>query len=146
MSKRIYRLVPIFLTSFVLLAFARQAYAEELSDDGKTCYVSKFKFENEGGYELSMFRVDSHTYSGHLSQGQARTWDIDKSGVAEGDEVFLTYRIDKGDGYCRLSCEKDDTVLRYHPDGNTWGYWSKGTTTINNRCRFRSNKCIDSVD
>ena len=146
MSKRIYRLVPIFLTSFVLLTLASQAFAEELMGKGKTCYVSKFKFENEGAYELSMFKVGSYEYGGFLSQGQARTWDISKANVAEGGEVYLTYRIDQGTQYRRLSCEKGDTVLLYHPDGSTWGYWSKGTTKINNRCRFRSNTCVDSVD
>ncbi|MEL7041766.1 MAG: hypothetical protein AAGL90_09585 [Pseudomonadota bacterium] len=120
--------------------------AQSIKGAGKTCYVSKFKFENEGAYELSIFKVRTYTFNGILSQGQSRTWDISKAGLENGTDVFLTYRIDQGSDYSRKSCKKDDTALKYHPNGNTWIYWSKGSTRINNRCRFRSNKCINEVN
>ena len=66
---------------------------------GKTCYVSKFKFENEGAYQLDLFRVGNYDFSGILSQGKSRTWDIAKAGVANGAVVFLTYRMDKGNSF-----------------------------------------------
>ncbi|MFN3212303.1 MAG: hypothetical protein ACE37M_04300 [Henriciella sp.] len=113
---------------------------------GKTCYVSKFKFENEGAYQLDLFQVGTHEYPGRLSQGKSRTWDIAKANVENGTNVFLTYRIHQGDNLKRRSCQKSGTKLLYHPDGNTWGYWSKGSSRYNNRCRFRNNTCITSVD
>ena len=112
----------------------------------KYCYVSKFKFENEGAYQLNQFKVADHAYPGRLSQGTSRTWHLDNANVSAGDEVFLPYQIHQGDNISRKSCEKDGTKLLYHPNGNTWGYWSKGTTRNNNRCRFRINKCITSVE
>ncbi|MEO1303339.1 MAG: hypothetical protein AAFV37_00095 [Pseudomonadota bacterium] len=146
MPKRLNRVVPIFLSSIVLATLNDPPLAQSIAGGGKTCYVSKFKFENEGAYELSIFKVGSYTFDGFLSQGQSRTWDISKAGLENGTDAFLTYRIDQGSGYSRKSCKKDDTQLKYHPDGNTWGYWSKGSTRINNRCRFRSNTCIAKVD
>jgi hypothetical protein len=112
----------------------------------KTCYVSKFKFENEGAYQLDEFQVGTHAFPGRLSQGKSRTWDLAKANVDAGTEVILTYRIHQGDNLKRKSCQKNSTKLLYHPNGNTWKHWSKGSTRFNNRCRFRNNKCITSVD
>ena len=112
----------------------------------RTCYVSKFKFENEGVYQLMEFKVGKHEFPGRLTQGKSRTWDLAKANVENETEVFLTYTLHQGDNLKRKSCEKNATTLRYHPDGSTWKYWSKGTTRHLNRCRFRSNKCITSVD
>ncbi|MEL6691640.1 MAG: hypothetical protein AAFQ12_01210 [Pseudomonadota bacterium] len=115
---------------------------------GKTCYVSKVRFENKGAYALYWFAVDDYVLSKNmLSQGQSHTWQLDKTGLEEGETFWLRYEIDQGFGFKKKNCKKDGTTLKYHPDGNTWNHWSKGTTKTNNRCRYRnSNKCITSVD
>lgn len=114
----------------------------------KTCYVSKVRFTNEGGYALDHFRVnDFQLPTKILSQGQSRTWKLEKTDLEEGDKFYLRYRLYQGDTSKGKNCKKDGTTLVYHPDGNTWSHWSKGTTKFNNRCRYRSsNKCITSVD
>ena len=112
----------------------------------KTCYVSKFKFENEGVYQLFEFQVGTHEFPGRLTQGKSRTWDLAKANVDAGTEVFLTYTLHQGDRLKGKSCQKDGTQLLYHPNGSTWKHWSKGTTRFNNRCRFRNNKCVTSVN
>ena len=116
---------------------------------GKTCYVSKVRFDNEGAYALYWFAVgDDYVLSKNmLSQGQSHTWKLDKTGLKKGETFFLRYEIDQGFGFKKKNCEKNGTTLKYHPDGNTWSHWSKGTIKINNRCRYRNNnKCITSVD
>lgn len=125
------------------------AAADDAAVTGKkTCYVSKVKFENEGAYALYWFEVNDVILSKNmLSQGQSHTWKLDKAGLKEGQTFFLRYEIDQGFDFKRTSCKKDGTTLKYHPDGNTWKHWSKGTIKINNRCRYRNgNKCITSVD
>lgn len=145
--------IPSLALAALALSTCLGMAAQETSQDenaaaasGKTCYVSKFKFENEGAYQLDLFQVGTHEYPGRLSQGKSRTWDLAKANIESETEVFLTYRIHQGDNLNRKSCQKNGTKLRYHPSGNTWGYWSKGTSRHNNRCRFRNNKCITSVD
>ncbi len=114
---------------------------------GKTCYVSKVKFENEGAYQVFHFEAGGNDFHGRLLSGQSRTWDLGKNNLKSGDTFFLKYELDQGDQFKSKNCKKDGTTLKYHPDGNTWAHWSKGTTKINNRCRYRSsNKCITSVD
>jgi len=115
---------------------------------GKTCYVSKVKFENEGAYALYWFEVNDVILSKNmLSQGQSHTWKLDKAGLKKGQSFSLIYEIDQGYDFKKTRCKKDGTTLKYHPDGNTWVHWSKGTIKLNNRCRYRSsNKCITSVD
>lgn len=113
---------------------------------GKTCYVSKVKFENEGAYDVFHFNVNGYDYPGNLLNGQSRTWDLAKSNLKSGDAFFLRYELDQGDTFKSKNCKKDGTTLKYHPDGNTWAHWSKGTTKFNNRCRYGNNKCISSVD
>ena len=139
-----------------LFTYAQEASeAQELSietDDiavtgGKTCYVSKVKFENEGAYDLFYFEVSGHEFPGHLFAGRSRTWNLSKTDLKPGDTFFLEYTLDEGSRPKTKNCKKDGTTLKYHPDGNTWSHWSKGTITYNNRCRYRSsNKCIRSVD
>jgi len=113
---------------------------------GKTCYVSKLRFENQGAYQVLNFMVRAKDLPGYLSQGQSRTWNLDKFDLTPGVEVYLKYDLDQGDKFKSKNCKKDGTTLKYHPDGNTWSHWSKGTTKLKNRCRYRSNKCITSVD
>ena len=114
---------------------------------GKTCYVSKVKFENEGAYEVFHFNVGDHDFPGHLLSGQSRIWDLSKTNLKSGDTFVLKYKLDQGDQFKRKNCKKNGTTLKYHPDGNTWRHWSKGSTKFNNRCRYRStNKCITLVD
>lgn len=114
---------------------------------GKTCYVSKVRFDNEGAYEVFHFKVGGHMFEGDLLAGQSRTWKLSKTNLKPGDTFFLRYELDQGDKFKNMNCEKNGTTLKYHPDGNTWAHWSKGTTKYNKRCRYRSsNKCITSVD
>ena len=114
---------------------------------GKTCYVSKVKFENEGAYDIHHFEVAGHRYNSHLLAGQSRTWKLSKTNLKPGDTFFLKYQLDQGDHFKDMNCKKDGTTLKYHPNGNTWVHWSKGTTKYNKRCRYRSsNKCITSVE
>lgn len=113
----------------------------------KTCYVSKVRFENEGAYQVFHFQINSSDIPGRLLSGQSRTWNLAKSSLKSGDTFFLRYEVDQGDQFKSKNCEKNGTTLKYHPDGNTWSHWSKGTAKFNNRCRYRkSNKCITSVD
>jgi hypothetical protein len=113
----------------------------------KTCYVSKVKFDNEGAYEVFHFKVGDHDFLGDLLSGQSRTWSLSKTNLKPGDTFFLRYELDQGDQFKSKNCKKNGTTLKYHPDGNTWSHWSKGSTKFNNRCRYRSsNKCITSVD
>lgn|GEM_PF-5275653 len=141
------RLPKFILISAAIGALASPVFAQETPQGtGKVCYVSKMKFENEGGYELIDFKVQSYDLNGVLTHGKSRTWDLSKTGVKTGSNVFLTYKMDRGDSFDRKSCQKDGTKLSYHPNGNTWGYWSKGTTKHNNRCRFRSNRCLSLSD
>lgn len=142
-----FRAIPFFAIAIGSCLSAGVAAAQNMPiAASKTCYVSKFKFDNQGAYKLDLFTASNHEFRGLLTQGQSRTWSLDKANVKAGDEVFLTYRLDQGSNNTQRTCEKDGTTLRYHPDGNTWNYWSKGTATNNNRCRFRNNKCITSVD
>ena len=114
---------------------------------GKTCYVSKVRFDNEGAYDVFHFEVSGHELLGHLQAGRSRTWKLSKTDLKSGDTFFLEYTLDHGNKFKKKNCKKDGTTLKYHPDGNTWSHWSKGTTKFNNRCRNRnSNKCITSVD
>ena len=114
---------------------------------GKTCYVSKVRFDNEGAYDVFHFKVAGHMYPGHLLAGQSRTWNLSKTSLKPGDTFFLKYTLDQGNNFKEMNCEKDGTTLKYHPDGNTWVHWSKGTTKYKKRCRYRSsNKCITSVE
>ena len=114
---------------------------------GKTCYVSKVRFENEGAYDVFHFEVSGHDFPGHLQAGRSRTWNLSKTDLKSGDAFYLEYTLDHGNKFRSKNCKKNGTTLRYHPDGNTWSHWSKGTTKINNRCRYRnSNKCITSID
>jgi hypothetical protein len=122
------------------------AISQEIGiEAGSVCYVNKFKFDNQGGYELDRFTVGKYEYNGALSQGQTRTWKLSKANVSPADVVFLRYQIDQGNAMSWKSCKKDGTTLKYHPSGNTWNYWSRGSTRFNNRCRFRNNTCIKSV-
>ena len=58
--------------------------------------------------------------------------------IPEGTEVWAKLRISKSDGKSsEQSCQKDKTVFRYHPDGGTVRYYSKGTVSIGNRCRIQ---------
>lgn len=128
------------------LILSGEARSQEVQiEAGSVCYVNKFKFDNQGGYALDRFTVGKYEYEGSLSQGQTRTWKLSKANVAPGDVVFLKYRIDQGNAMSWKTCKKDGTTLKYHPSGNTWSYWSRGTTKFNNRCRFRNNTCIKSV-
>lgn len=149
MPHRLSRLVPIAVVSLTAMLMSDSALAQEDESSivaSKTCYVSKFKFENEGAYSLDWFLVGKHELNGRLSQGQSRSWDLEQANIAEGATVFITYRLDQGNNMIRKSCQKNSTKLAYHPNGNTWGYWAKGSTRINNRCRFRSNKCLSLED
>lgn len=147
--------VAVLALGTSLLAHAQEAgEAEDTpveADDStvtgsKTCYVSKVRFENEGAYQVDMFKVNGYQFRGFLSQTQSRTWSLDQADMELGEEFFLRYRLDQGDSFKSKNCKKNGTTLRYHPDGNTWSHWSKGSTKINNRCRYRNNKCITSVD
>lgn len=113
---------------------------------GKTCYVSKVRFENEGAYEVLHFKVNGYEYPGYLLSGQSRTWDLKKSNLQSDEIFFLRYQLDQGDKIKSKNCKKSGTTLKYHPNGNTWSHWSKGSTKNNNRCRYRNNTCIRSVD
>jgi len=120
------------------------------SAEAKTCLVKKFRFENEGGYDVTPMWIvgtdASNVYdqrSGTIRSGESRTFDLSKTkNLTDGVEVWLEYGIgDIGDN--DVSCRKDGTTLVYDSQkGNTWEYWAKGTTQNNNRCRFRNNKCI----
>jgi len=143
--------------STILFAQAQESGGTEdvpiVADDttvtgGKTCYVSKVRFTNEGAYELFAFTVNgSEFHTEMLLAGQSRTWQLKKTDLEEGETFYLRYRMDQGNTSKGKNCKKDGTTLKYHPDGNTWSHWSKGTTKYNNRCRYRSsNKCITSVD
>ena len=132
----------ILISLFVSGAAASQVVHIE---GGSVCYVNKFRFDNQGGYKLDRFSVGDFEYNGGLSQGQTRTWKLSKANVSPGDVVFLKYQIDQGTDMAWRSCKKDGTTLKYHPSGNTWKYWSRGTSKFNNRCRFRNNTCIKSV-
>lgn len=139
--------VPVALASLIAMIIAGPATAEESAQQAsKTCYVSKFRFENEGAYSLDWFLVGKHELNGTLRQGQSRSWDLEQANIKTGSQVFLTYRLDQGNNMIRKSCQKNSTKLAYHPDGNTWKYWSKGSTRINNRCRFRNNTCLSLSD
>ena len=107
---------------------------------GKTCYVSKIKFENEGAYQVFHFQVGGENIPGRLLSGQSRTWKLGKTNPESGDTFFLRYEGDQGDQFKSKNCDKNGTVLKYHPDGNAWAHWSKGTTKYNKRCRFSSSK------
>lgn len=124
----------------------------------KTCLVNKFHYENRsGGYKVSDLTVHrknySHNRGGIIYGNESRTLEIkhsawdpekpDKAGIKENQEIWLTFKImglKVGDK--RRSCRKDDTKLVYHPQGNTWTFWSKGTTEQNNRCHFGNNDCM----
>jgi len=67
---RLSRLVPIALISpsAGMLSDSSFAQDEESAIAGsKTCYVSKFRFENEGAYALDWFLVGKHELHGQLS-------------------------------------------------------------------------------
>lgn len=135
--------MALTLSSFLA---SQSAVSQEMQiEGGSVCYVNKFKFDNQGAYELDRFSVGDFAFEGTLSQGQSRTWKLAKASLSSGDVVFLKYRIDHGNKLGWKSCKKDGTTLKYHPSGNTWKYWSRGTTKFSNRCRFRSNTCIKSV-
>ena len=96
---------------------------------GKTCYVSKVRFTNDGSYDLFLFSVNgSDLPAENLLPGQSRTWQLKKTDLEDGDAFYLRYRIDLGNKLKSKNCKKDGTTLIYHPDGNTWSHWSKGTT------------------
>lgn len=138
-----------FLTVLSCLPFAGTSVsAQEIAAKAeRTCYVNKFKFDNEGAYELRDFKVGNHDYWSVLSPGQSKSWQLKNANIDPGTEVWLTYRLDQGDAFKKMSCQKDSTTLVYHPNGNTWKLWSRGSTKFNKRCRFRSNNtCITSVD
>ncbi|MBI1182520.1 MAG: hypothetical protein GC201_18410 [Alphaproteobacteria bacterium] len=116
----------------------------------RQCAVNKLRMENEGAFHIAQFVVKTarggyDIRSGSLDASGSRTIDLSKwSDVAvtlkRGDEVWLTFAIGSGD---QESCRKDETRLIYDPkNGNTWTYWTKGSTFNNNRCRFRNNECI----
>ena len=109
---------------------------------GKTCYVSKFRFDNRGAYQVDSFKVSGYEYRGYASPGESRTLDLKHASVSAGSNVFLKYRLYQGDSYTTKSCQKSGTKLRYHPQGNTWTYRARGTTQNNNRCRFGNNTCL----
>lgn len=133
------------LTLPTLLISVDSAAQDMQIEGGSVCYVNKFKFDNQGAYELDRFSVGDYAFDGALSQGQSRTWKLSKASLSPGEVVFLKYRIDHGNKLGWKSCKKDGTTLKYHPSGNTWKYWSRGTSKFANRCRFRSNTCIKSV-
>ncbi|MEL6377273.1 MAG: hypothetical protein AAFQ04_08775 [Pseudomonadota bacterium] len=116
------------------------------SASGKTCYVSKVRFDNKGAYTLSHFEVEDYEFAGYLVAGESRTWDLGKSNLKSGDTFYLSCDLDQGLKSKSMNCKKSGTTLKYHPNGNTWSHWSKGSTTNNNRCRYRNNNCIRSVD
>ena len=146
MRSHSFYLLSIFGGVLLSLFLSGEARAQESEiEAGSVCYVSKFKFDNQGAYALDRFKVGTYEYDGSLSQGQTRTWKLSKANVSPGDVVFLRYQIDQGNNLSWKTCKKDGTTLKYHPSGNTWTYWSRGTARFNNRCRFRNNTCIKSV-
>lgn len=138
-----------------------------LAEGQQTCYVDKLKYTNKGGYNVVLAVVklnptygkwendypnnpsDSNPNNKKVSRNQSQTVDLTHmvdSGkglgfkpsyakLRQGDEVWLHVDIVLGE---KKSCRKDTHKLVYKRGVNkTMEFFSKGTVTDGNRCRFR---------
>ncbi|MBI1182517.1 MAG: hypothetical protein GC201_18395 [Alphaproteobacteria bacterium] len=112
----------------------------------KICLVKKLKYINKGGYLAHLSIETDHgtelRFGEKIPSDQSRTVDLNhKDGVYDGNEVWLVVWMDGSNE--TQGCRKDDTLLKVDlTNGNTWEYWSKGSTKDGNRCHFGNNTCI----
>lgn len=136
------------LTALAIAATAL-AIAPSAPAGTKTCLVNQLRYTNEGGYKVDALTVHAPGYAenrgGVLYEQQSRTLELDNAeGLSPGSAVWLSFKIlDFVTGDKKQNCRKNDTKLVYDPDrGNTWDYYSDGTTQNRNRCRFGKNTCV----
>ncbi len=136
----------------VFSLFGEPAAAKRI--DGNSPAVSRIVFENRGAYSTDfyvIYRLDNGRRCKLALKGKfedktsrynlTRTNFIISSGpnacaqaIPEGAEVWGFYSIDDGDD---KGCRKDGTSFRYHPNGGTLVYRSRGTLYNNNNCHIR---------
>lgn len=133
--------------------------------DGTTYAVSKIIYHNDGAYSASiearyaldlfgfgtvvcqMFQGDGAVKATGLTD-RVNLQDAANFTAARGaNEHCEGYSIPIGTevwGGIRIvyvkndkNCQKNGSIFRYHPDGGTLEYVSKGTTEDNNRCRIK---------
>ncbi len=120
---------------------------------GKTIYIDEIRYTNcsdgTSVYDVSSFWVKSKRPNGTTKedyvykptmQTQTTCFNLDKSNVDEGAEVWLSYLISLGD---KEGCRKDNTKYYYKEGANNIAYYhSEGSTLQNNRCRIGMGKCF----
>lgn len=155
-------IVVLFLSTIVsVLSFVDPALAERI--DGESPAVNRIVYENRGAYSTDfyvIYRLDNGRRCKLALKGKfedktsrydlTRTNFIISSGpnacrsaIPEGAEVWGFYSIDDGDD---KGCRKDGTSFRYHPNGGTLVYRSRGTLHNNNNCHIRNRPGITFDD
>lgn len=142
--------IALFTAAFMVMSGAALA-------GGGSYQVGQLLYANCGSYSVSKFQVHwkyegekYKTSSGHYIEGDGRwfkkgegvCFDLEKIGVPQGAEVWLTFKIDGGD---KINCRKDNTKFYYDAEKptSTGAVFSKGETLTNNRCRLGSTKVFN---
>lgn len=137
------KLIMVLLTACMTIGMASTATAGE-----KRCYkVSHMKYHNLGGYTVDKLFIMMKNDQGKKLQTRVfpafditlnEKYDINIYNhtipdMKEGMEVWAKVDIQSGD---TNGCRKDGTKFYWYKDGGRVGYYSEGTTTLDNRCKI----------